>query len=234
MEEFKKHLLENDEKWLENFYESTEFINNKNELCECLYKSGFLKNNNTIPAIQYLLGCIFELGWGNIEKNTRISIQWYKKAAHQGYLQSQNILAYILSKNPQNDSDIQLAMYWLKKGAEQNHLNSILNLGIMYEKAWGIFQNFELAFYWYFKGYKKSINDSKNNTVFFNNLKNLFKNKNATQVVLNKLLDMNQTIKKQKQIIEEQNQYITELELRPPEIGGPEYKKAKKRFYNNC
>ena len=77
-------------------------------------------------------------------------MQWFAKAAQNGYVPAETSLAMGYENGLGQDAgqgrqDYQQAAYWFDKAANQNDGYAQLNLGVMYEKGWGVPQNLERA-----------------------------------------------------------------------------------------
>ncbi len=65
-------------------------------------------------------------------------MEWYTKAAEQGYAAAQHNLGVMYAHGkgvPENDK---IAVKWYTKAAEQGHGNAQHNLGVMYDKGHGV------------------------------------------------------------------------------------------------
>jgi TPR repeat protein len=68
---------------------------------------------------QCLIANMYQGGYG-VEKNTKLSIQWYEKSANQGYGVASNNLGEIFFAGEDSISpDREKAIFWYKKAEEQ-------------------------------------------------------------------------------------------------------------------
>ena len=73
-------------------------------------------------------------------------MQWFAKAAQQGYIPAETSLAVgYESGRAEGEQDYRQAAYWFGKAAEQDDGYAQLNLGLLYEKGWGVPQNLQRA-----------------------------------------------------------------------------------------
>jgi TPR repeat protein len=87
------------------------------------------------------LGAHLRLGKG-VAKNEAQAMQWFAKAAQQGYIPAETSLAVGYENGlGLGKPDYQQAAYWFGKAADQDDGYAQLNLGVMYEKGWGVPQN---------------------------------------------------------------------------------------------
>jgi TPR repeat protein len=99
------------------------------------------------PKIQTKIGNRYKTGEGAV-KNYEEAVNWYRKAAEQGFAAAQNNLAVMYEKGlgvPKDDSE---AAKWYRKAAEKQEAHAQHSLGIMYRDGRGIPQDFEEAVKW--------------------------------------------------------------------------------------
>ncbi len=90
-------------------------------------------------------------------------VQWYRKAAEQGYANAQLNLGLSYDKGQgvqQNDAK---AFAWYRKAAEQGVAQAQYNLGLMYYNGEGVPQNDALAFKWTRKAAEQGYAQAQNN-----------------------------------------------------------------------
>ena len=83
--------------------------------------------------------------------NNKEAVYWYTKAADQGVVNAQGILAYLYKEGigvPENDA---LAVKWYREAAVQGDANHQYNLGLMYAFGEGVPENDAEAVKWYRK-----------------------------------------------------------------------------------
>ncbi|MGP1576195.1 MAG: tetratricopeptide repeat protein [Treponema sp.] len=76
------------------------------------------------------------------------AVDWYGKAAEQGYAPAQNSLAVMYETGSGVARDAEKAVYWYRKAAEQGNAQGQYNLGRMYKTGTGVTQSYEQAFQW--------------------------------------------------------------------------------------
>jgi TPR repeat protein len=114
------------------------------------------------PKIQTTIGNRYKTGEGAV-KNYEEAVNWYRKAAEQGFAGAQNNLAVMYEKGlgvPKDDSEAAKwyqraaekqdaeAAKWYQRAAEKQDAHAQHSLGIMYLDGRGIPQDFEEAFKW--------------------------------------------------------------------------------------
>ena len=107
---------------------------------------------------QYMLGDCFSAGRGT-KQDYAAALNWYRKAAEQGYLQAQIKLAahYEEAKNYPE------AVNWYRKAAKQGDAGAQNNLALCYEKGRGITVNAGEAAYWYNKAAAQGCKEAQAN-----------------------------------------------------------------------
>jgi TPR repeat protein len=125
-----------------------EALNKLNKEAEEFYRNGdiqkaedlFLKAaNQGNTAAQFNLGVMF---WsGDIEQNNIKAVEWFKKAAELGNVDSQVFLSEMYREGRGVQQDYVQAMRWARKAADAKDLRGLTNLGIMYKYGLGGEQN---------------------------------------------------------------------------------------------
>jgi len=107
-----------------------------------------MKNENiTDPAEQVAEGDRYYYGEG-VEKDFSQAVQWYEKAAQQGYAEGQYYLGYCYYEGEGVLKDFEQAAQWYEKAAEQGHPKAQQKLAVCYYSGEGVEQDFEKAFIW--------------------------------------------------------------------------------------
>ena len=94
------------------------------------------------------------MAWGLFApQNDALAVEWWRKAADQGYAQAQSNLGVMYREGrgglPQSDA---LAVEWYRKAADQGYAEAQYNLGVMYELGQGgLPQSDALAVEWWRK-----------------------------------------------------------------------------------
>ena len=171
----------------------------------------------------YELGCIYDIGNILVKQDKQKACQYYEYAKEHGCLDAINVLGkkYLESK------EYELAHSYFREGYVLQLKFPTYNLGHLYEYGFGVDRDITKACKYYLKSYELGYNEAMNSI------------KRLDPVVLinfyNHQLDKYRTIIDSKDIqISELNTQITELKLRPPELGGPDYEAAKTNFELNA
>ena len=106
--------------------------------------------NPTDAKEQYMLGKRYYDGDG-VEQNYQIAVEWYKKAAEQGYARAQYNLAQCYMFGRGVEKDERVAVEWYKKAAEQGIPEAQSNLGGCYDNGTGVEKDETKAVEWYKK-----------------------------------------------------------------------------------
>jgi TPR repeat protein len=102
------------------------------------------------PAIQHVIAGMFANGRG-ATKNEGEAVQWYRKAAEQGFAPSQTSLACTYEHGRGIAQDYSAALTWYRKAAAQGHARAQDNLGWMYRVGRGMTRNDHEAVEWFKK-----------------------------------------------------------------------------------
>ena len=82
------------------------------------------------------------------------AVEWYTKAANQGYASAQSNLGVCYEKGQGVTQSYEKAVEWYTKAAEQGSATAQYNLGLCYEFGAGVPQSFVKAAEWYTKSLK--------------------------------------------------------------------------------
>ena len=120
-------------------------------------KGNFFNKSDT--KAQFNLGNAFYFGRG-VTKNKRQAVEWYRKAAEQGYAKAQLSLGGCFLNGRGVAKDDRLAVEWYRKAAEQGLASAQCNLGLCLEDGRGVAKDERRAVEWYRKaaeqGYAKA------------------------------------------------------------------------------
>ncbi len=112
-----------------------------------------------MPRLKTTSGGCTKPGKG-VPQNDSKAVEWYRKAAEQGYARAQCNLGWMYDNGKgvsQNDSK---AVEWYRKAAEQGYATAQNNLGWMYKNGEGVEKNPETAYMWFYlavtNGYEKA------------------------------------------------------------------------------
>lgn len=97
---------------------------------------------------QFRIGACYELGLFGMEQDPVKSIQWYGKAAQQGYPEAELGLAewYLDGAAGILERNAQIAFRWVKKAADRHYPKAFYVLGTYYERGRGVPQDDKEAF----------------------------------------------------------------------------------------
>ena len=93
------------------------------------------------------LGSLYEIGRG-VPQDYAQADAWYRKAAEQGYADSQNMLGRAYEEGEGVPQDYAQATAWYRKAAQQGDSLAQFSLGMMYEVGHGEPQNYAEAYFW--------------------------------------------------------------------------------------
>ena len=83
------------------------------------------------------------------ERNYLAALEWYRKAAEQGYADAQNNLGLMYVNGYGMERNYRQAVEWFRKAAEQGHALGQNNLGWVYETGRGVERDLLRASEWY-------------------------------------------------------------------------------------
>ncbi len=96
------------------------------------------------------LGYMYKSGQG-VEQDYVKAVEWYRKAAEQGYALAQCNLGVCYANGQGVKQDYTEAVKWYRKAAEQGYARAQRNLGGCYYKGEGVKQDYSEAAKWYRK-----------------------------------------------------------------------------------
>jgi hypothetical protein len=109
------------------------------------------------PGLKYLL--TFLLYWYRMKK----VLEWYRKAAAQGYAGAQYSLGGMYANGEGVAQDDAQALEWTRKAAEQGNAEAQFNLGFMYREGLGVPKDYAQAAEWFRKAAKQRIAEAQFN-----------------------------------------------------------------------
>lgn len=92
----------------------------------------------------FLLGEHYESGEG-VERNMKQAVEYFEKAAKNGYAAAQSKLGYIYKTN-EEFLNPERSLYWNSKAASGGDMQALCNLGLSYEFGVGVDKNANKAF----------------------------------------------------------------------------------------
>lgn len=99
----------------------------------------------------YALGEEYYLGEYGVEKDYIKAVEWYRKAAEQGYAPAQNGLGYCYQYGQGVSQNYEKAIEWYIKAADQCYNKSLCNLGYCYKYGQGVPKDYNKAAEWFAK-----------------------------------------------------------------------------------
>ena len=103
-----------------------------------------LKGN---PKAQNNLGILFRRGLG-VTKDPAAAIEWYRKAADQGFAKAQYNLGLMYKQGEGVNKDMKQAISWYTRAAENGYARARFALGLRFEKGRGVERNPVIALKW--------------------------------------------------------------------------------------
>jgi hypothetical protein len=97
---------------------------------------------------QHNIGVMYAEGLG-IAQNNILALQWYRRAAEQGFSPSQDALGFMYDNGKGVAEDDQEAFKWYRLAAQQGRAESQHNLGNIYANGEGVAQDDQEALNWY-------------------------------------------------------------------------------------
>lgn len=97
---------------------------------------------------QYNLGLIYRDGLG-VSPNRQLALEWFTKAAEQGYAPAQFELGSLYYTGTGVEQDYETAFSLFQRAAAQDHALAQYTLGIMYDNGRGVRRNELRALDWY-------------------------------------------------------------------------------------
>lgn len=119
-------------KWFKNQYEK--------------YKTPFIAAN---------IGIMYVNGYGGIDQNDELALDWFKNAEREGDNLARFKLAVMYSNGIVIEKDYDEAIYLFRKAAEEGYASALNSLGVMYDDGHGVQKNSEKAIFWIRKAAKK-------------------------------------------------------------------------------
>jgi len=108
-----------------------------------------LANGGNMYA-QNCLGNYYYSGDMGISQSEKKAVEWFTKAANQGFAPAQHRLGWCYARYNAIRSD-EKAVVWLTKAANQGYADAQSYLGVHYEEGWGVPQSYKEAAKWYEK-----------------------------------------------------------------------------------
>lgn len=109
---------------------------------------------------QYDLGKMYTEGVG-VDTDMKKAIDWYEKAAAQGYEKAQFKLGLIYHEGSSVEKDRALAFKLFKQAAEKDYPAAQFYLGKMYASGQGVKRDYETAMEWFSKAADGGFNEAR-------------------------------------------------------------------------
>ncbi len=100
------------------------------------------------PEAQHALAVMLERGLGG-KKDLREALQWYRKAARNGYAPALLNLGFIYVKGVSVPQNFAKARDYFERAAASNLAEAQYNLGLLYQHGLGVEKNVPMAFKWF-------------------------------------------------------------------------------------
>jgi len=117
-------------------------------------------SKNHHADVQFNLGVMYYTGDG-VEKDEVKAVEWFQKAADQGYPKAQYNLGLMYETGWIVMQDYYQAFKWFRKAAGKGYLLAQYNLGRMYLNGQGITKDYAKAKKWYKKVAKQGLADAQ-------------------------------------------------------------------------
>jgi TPR repeat protein len=132
-----------------------------------LIQSNELRFNKTLALAgegdmesQYDLGNMYMEGVG-VDTDKAKAIDWYGKAAAQGYEKAQYKLGLIYYEESSPEKDLSLAFRFFNAAAEKGHPAAQFHIGKIYASGQGVTRDYEMALQWYRRAVDGGFNDAR-------------------------------------------------------------------------
>jgi len=116
------------------------------------------------PGAQFNLGAMHDQGQGGLKKDSKAALEWYQKAAGQGFTDGEFMVGRFHQKGWGIPRDAGKAAEWYERAARKGHAAALNNLGTMRYKGDGIERNLVEAYKWYALAAKQSGEGTRKNS----------------------------------------------------------------------
>jgi TPR repeat protein len=129
---------------------------------EKVYKK-FIKDANKGDAYsQKIIGdCFYNATGGVADKNYNMAVDYYRKAADQGYAPAEYCMGFCAEDGIGMGSNPSEAAEWYAKAGEQGIADAQYRVALLYEKGNGVAKDIHLAAQWYEKAAGQGIADAQ-------------------------------------------------------------------------
>ena len=103
------------------------------------------------PEEAYNIGYDYYYGTNGKQTDYSEAVEWFRKAAEQGYGRAQYYLGFCYDNGQGVSQDYSEAVEWFRKAAEQGHADAQFVLGIYYNNGQGVPQDYSEAVKWHRK-----------------------------------------------------------------------------------
>lgn len=104
--------------------------------------------NEGNPEAMYKLAYLYDIGYGDLDRDTLESSRLYLKAAEKGFIPAQSFIGFRYYRGEGVKKDVNKALKWIQRAAEQGDAKAQNNLGWMLMEGDGVQHDFNKAAYW--------------------------------------------------------------------------------------
>lgn len=124
--------------------------------------SGCVEPNKQTVEEAFKLGIDYSTGASGVQ-DSRLAVQWMRRAASQGHLYAQFNLGEALINGYGVTQDYQEGIVWLKRAANGGVADAQVSLGLKYDEGIGVTQNYQMAVKWYLAAARQGNQNGQNN-----------------------------------------------------------------------
>ncbi|MDX6915770.1 tetratricopeptide repeat protein [Pectobacterium carotovorum] len=115
------------------------------------------------PAMNFLVGHLYNFGYGDIENENIEALKWFRIAAEGGQRDAQNILGLAYEEGRWGvNIDGDEALKWYERAASQGDNTAQMNLGRMYYTGLRVRTNYQKAYSLFERTYKNNVRNAGN------------------------------------------------------------------------
>ncbi|MBY0399016.1 SEL1-like repeat protein [Myxococcota bacterium] len=115
------------------------------------------EDDEATPQVHFLLGRVFESGWGGRRVSPRKSFHHFRQAADAGVPAAQWRLGMAFINGFGTKRDEAAAYPWIRRAAEEGDENAEISLAVMLALGQGVAENDEEAREWYGRGVARNL-----------------------------------------------------------------------------
>ncbi|MFJ5483087.1 SEL1-like repeat protein [Pectobacterium actinidiae] len=115
------------------------------------------------PEMNFLVGHLYNFGYGDIENENIEALKWFRVAAEGGQPDAQNILGLVYEEGRWGvNIDGDEALKWYERAANQGDNNAQMNLGKMYYTGLRVRTDYHKAYALFEQAYKNNVRGADN------------------------------------------------------------------------